>query len=228
MSDKDTNRPQTGIKGYGSPGEDRILESSSPAVPSPSRTSEDRITPADPYIESLGEKPGDANPALPEAVGVQTGDASTAELLRARESAEEERLRDSQAEIYADQSKLTPDEWAVTDRGRPNWPDDRVENPAEYMDSPRADSAYMAGSGGGIDATGVDNERIKANADALADRVGTEASKSESLSGLSSPGIDPEEDMYERREVGHPSPPSEMDTFAPGMTNLPPEDKDER
>ena len=225
--DQDTNRQDAGLKGFGSPGEDRILHSSSEAIPSPSQTSDERSKPADPYIESLGEAPGDDNPALRETIGMQTGEVSTSELLRARESAEETNLREAQAEMYADQQSLDPSEWGEKDRGRPNWPSDRVENPNEYMESPRADSAYMAGSGAG-GSIGVDNQQLKARADALADRAGTEASKGESLSGLSSPGTDREVDMYEQREVGRPTPPSEMDQFAPGMVNLPPEDDDGR
>src|SRR5436305_10997388 len=134
--------------GYETPGNDRIIQSSSPEVPSPSKTARERLTPPDPVIRSIGETPGDANPALDETIGFEQGQGGTADLLRARETAEEESVR-ARGDIhpYQDQGLGdAPDEFARSDTGRPAWPDDRQENPIEYMESPRADSSLMAGS----------------------------------------------------------------------------------
>ena len=52
-----------------------------------------------------GSGPGSDNPALAETYAEESGDISTADFLLARESAEEERLRQEQAQIYADQAR---------------------------------------------------------------------------------------------------------------------------
>src|SRR5947209_9019809 len=75
--------------GYTTPGQDTIIQSGSPAVPSPSKPSEARLQTPRPVIESIGEVPADANPALAETAGFEEGRTTTADLLRARESAEE-------------------------------------------------------------------------------------------------------------------------------------------
>src|SRR5438128_1954830 len=93
MSNHQEDRGRAELPGYDTPGEDSIMRSTSRAVPSPSKTSKQRLTPPDPVIESLGETPGDANPALAETVGAEQGQVSTADLLRARETAEEQRPR---------------------------------------------------------------------------------------------------------------------------------------
>lgn len=175
-----------------------------------------------------GSGPGSDNPALDETYAEQAGEISTADLLRVRESAEEQRLRDQKAEIYADQSPgAGPDQWRDIDAGRPNWPAERDRSPGEYMESPRADAAYLSGSGAG-GGSGADTQQLEAEADALADRTGSQAARGEARSGIADPGADPEEDIYAREEWTEPQPPSEMDMFAPGMVNLPPEDDGER
>ncbi len=167
-----------------------------------------------------GSGAGSDNPALEETYEEQAGEISTADLLRAREGAEETRLREQGAEIYADQSDTAgPDEWRDTDAGRPNWPLDRDRNPGENMESPSAEGALLSGSGAG-GGTGEDTLQLEAEADALADRTWRAA--------VPEPGDNLDLDIYDEREFGHPDPPSEMDMFAPGMVNLPPEDEDER
>src|SRR5687768_15743165 len=93
MSEDRGTRNEEGYRGYDTPGQDRIMESNSSAVPSPDRTTEDRIETPDQNISSIGEVAGDANPALAETVGHERGQVSTADLLRARETAEEQPLR---------------------------------------------------------------------------------------------------------------------------------------
>lgn len=171
-----------------------------------------------------GSGPGSDNPALEETYAEQSGEISTADLLRAREGAEEQILRQQGAEMYADQSATArPDEHRDADAGRPNYPADRDRNPGEYMESPRADAAYLGGSGAG-GGSGQDTIQLEAQADALADRAGTEGARGESPVHLSSPGADTEAEIYAEREWTQPTPPSEMDMLAPGMVNLPPED----
>lgn len=210
--------------GYATPGADEIIESSSRAVPSPSRTSEERLQGPKPVIESINETPGDANPALVETVGVEEGRLPTAEALRTREAAEEEHLKAAQAQAYQDQGLgATPGEFEQVDTGRPNWPDERLQAPMEYMESPRADSSLMsAGVGGAPDVFDIN---FKGRVDATMDRDSTQAAAQESRSGLAPTGYSPEEDKYERREMERPTEPSDLDRTAPGMINLPPRDK---
>ena len=52
-----------------------------------------------------GSGPGSDNPALAETYAEESGDISTADFLLAREFAEEERLRQERAQIYADQAR---------------------------------------------------------------------------------------------------------------------------
>ncbi|HET9496126.1 MAG TPA: hypothetical protein VFR15_18015 [Chloroflexia bacterium] len=221
---KNENNEQS-FKGWENPGQERIMDSSSEAVPSPSRTSDERIEAPDPYIESIGERPGDANPALGETLAHNEGTGSTADMLRAREAAEEQHLRQAGGHMYADQAPNTrPDEWEDADKGRPNWPNDRQEHPVEYMDSPRIEAAYGAtGAGGG---TGQDKQQLEAEVDRLTSYEGSVAGQAEARSGMPQIGAHPDEDIYERREMGRPSEPSEIDRLAHGMVNLPPEDED--
>ena len=173
-----------------------------------------------------GSGPGSDNPALDETYAEQAGEISTADLLRVREGAEEQRLREQGSEMYADQSPTArPDEWRDADSGRPNWPADRDRSPGEYMESPRAEGPLLAGSGAG-GGSGADTLQLEAEADALADRAGAEAAKNESRAGVPNPAASPDMDTYAEREFGRPSPPSEMDMIAPGMVNTPPEDED--
>lgn len=213
----------SGFQAYQTPGSDSIIESTSSAVPSPSISSEDKLSVPKPIIGSIGEMPGDANPALVETMGAVQGQVSTADLLRARESAEEQGLRAGGNIAYQEQSDQAgpgTTKMAQTDTGRPNWPDERKESPAEYMESPRADAAYGASAFGGGDLN------LRARADAAIDRESTQSSAQESRSGLAPVGMQADEDKYEEREFGRPSPPSDLEiTGGSGMLNIPSEDK---
>ncbi|HEX8219374.1 MAG TPA: hypothetical protein VF914_09190 [Chloroflexia bacterium] len=223
MSDNGQNNsetgPQAGQPGYHTPGQDTTLQSTSEAVPTPDQTSEQRLDDPKPYIEAINATPGEANPALGETVGAEQGTTSTADLLLAREAAEERPVRQEGVRPYQDQSSGSrPDEFQDGDSGRPNWPDDKQEDPINYMESPRA---YMPM---GTGATDFYDRSFQGRVDAEVDRSSTEAEKGESRSGLPHVGLDAEEDKYEQREFGRPQPPSDMETFAPGAPNLPPRD----
>src|SRR3954449_2154461 len=194
-------------KGYQTPGADRLDQSTSPAVPSPSRTTEERLQTPKSRIDSIGETPADANPALDETIGFEEGTASTADLLSAREFAEEQPPRArGNAHPYEDESNSTADEFEVKDAGRPNWPDDRRQDPLEYMEAPRANEPLLSGN-----VEGFAEPHIKARQDRTMDIDGTEASKHESRSGLPPVGLSSEEDIYEREEMQTPAEPSELD-----------------
>lgn len=230
MSNNDQNNDQSNsgsgesFQGYQTPGEDKVVESSSSAVPSPTQTSEQRLDAPKPVIESIGETPGSANPALVETVGAAQGQVSTADMLRARETAEEQGLRGVGAEAYAEQSQggSMPKEFTQTDSGRPNWPNDRRQAPIEYMESPRVDSSYFPSS---IDKGG--GSAFSARVDSTIDSLSTQASAQESRSGLAPVGMSADEDKYEEREFGRPTPPSDIETVVPDMVNLPPENEDD-
>jgi hypothetical protein len=226
MSNRQENQGRAQEPGYETPGEDTIIKSTSRAVPSPSKTSKERLTPPDPVIESLGETPGDANPALAETVGAEQGQVSTADLLRARETAEEQRPRATgNIHPYQDQGPGdAPDEYERSDTGRPTWPNERQEDPIEYMESPRADAPLMAGS---PDKVGGDLA-MKGRMDMAAERDSTESTARESGTGLPTTGFSAEEEEYERREMRTPSEPSDLDRIVPGMLNVPPGDDDEQ
>ena len=226
MSNRQENHERSPLPGYETPGEDTIIRSTSRAVPSPSKTSKERLTPPDPVIESLWETPGDANPALAETVGAERGQASTADLLGARETAEEQRPRATgNIHPYQDQGPGdAPDEYERSDTGRPTWPNERQENPLEYMESPRADAPLMAGS---PDKVGGDLA-MKGRMDMAAERDSTESTARETGTGLPTTGFSAEEEEYERREMRTPSEPSDLDRIAPGMLNVPPEEDDEQ
>ncbi|MFL5732708.1 MAG: hypothetical protein ACJ78Q_05845 [Chloroflexia bacterium] len=214
--------------GYDTPGNDTIIKSTSPAVPSPSKTGQERLSPPDPAAVPRGETPGDANPALDETVGFEQGQTGTADLLRARETAEEEAVR-ARGDIHPYQDEGlgdAPDEFDRSDTGRPTWPDDRQENPIEYMESPRADSSLMAGSPDKL--PGAGDLTMKGRTDMTVERGSTEAAARETRSGLPPTGFSAEEDEYERREMHTPSEPSDLDRIAPGMSNIPPEEDNEQ
>lgn len=208
-------------QGYEAPGSDQIVESVSPAVPSPSMQSEERLTTPRPVIQSINETPGDANPALVETIGAAQGELSTADMLRTREAAEEQVLRAGGASVYQDESNSTAGRLEQVDTGRPNWPDDRRETPLEYMAPPRADAAFLGGT------AGTEDPSIKGKIDAMIDRDSTQASAQESRSGLAPVGLHEEEDKYEEREFGRPHPPSDQELIGGAMVNLPPDDRDD-
>ena len=229
MSNSNSDQGNSGsgesYQGYQTPGEDRVVESTSSAVPSPSQPSEQRLDTPKPVIESIGETPGSANPALVETMGAAQGQVSTADMLRAREASEEQELRGVGAQAYADQSQgaALPDEFAQTDSGRPNWPDDRRQAPTEYMESPRVDMSYLPST---IDKMG--GSSFTARVDSNIDSLSTQASAQESRSGLPPVGMNAAEDKYEEREFGRPTPPSDIEMAVPDMVNLPPENEDDR
>ena len=209
------------VRGYDTPGQDTIIESTSSAVPSPSRTTEERLPSHKPVLESINETPGDANPAVVETVGAEKGQVSTADMLRVREAAEEQHLREASDVAYQDQGPGSqPSEFEQSDTGRPNWPHDRQQAPVEYMESPRGDAPLLAG------APEVMAPAMKPRLDWAADRAGTQAAAQESRSGLAPTGVDAEEDIYERREMHKPTEQPDLDRIVPGMVNLPPEDND--
>ncbi len=219
---------ESGFQGYATPGQDSLIESTSEAIQTPTETEEQRIQAPRSAIKSLGETPGDSNPALAETIQAQSGGVgSTAEMLMARESAEERGVRASGAAAddagYQDQQRgVASQEFLDSDSGRPNWPDDRQREPADYMESPRADMPLGTGGGAALD------PGLKGRVDAAIDRDSTQASAQESRSGLAPVGHDAEEDAYERREMDRPGPPSDMDMIAPEMSNVPPGDDDDR
>jgi hypothetical protein len=109
MDDNEKSEQGGSFRGFDTPGEDEILPNSNEAIPSPSITSRQRIQPPDDFIGGeVNAKPGSSNPALDETLGFEEGKNSTADLLRARESAEEERPRAANRELYADQSSDEP------------------------------------------------------------------------------------------------------------------------
>ena len=209
-------------KGYQTPGQDTILHSSSPAVPTPSMPSESRLQTPPTVIDAIGETPADSNPALDETVGFEEGRTSTADLLLARETAEEQPAGGNSGTNLAQDSGSAPEELRTHDAGRPNWPDDREEPPLEYMESPRANMPFLAG---GQEPFG---SQIEGRQDRAADLGSSEASVHESRTGLPESGMDMEEDNYERREGHAPSTPSELDQIAPGMKNIAPEENNEQ
>lgn len=216
---------ETSYQGYATPGSDVVIESSSEAIQSPTQGTEERLSAPKSVIESLGETPGDANPALAETLRAQEGRGSTAEMLMARETAEEAGPRASGAgasdAMYQDQQRgVASQEYLDSDSGRPNWPDDRQREPVDYMDAPRANAPLGAGGLASLDLG------LKGRVDAAIDRSSTEASFQESRSGLPPVGFNAGEDAYERREMDRPTPPSDMDLIAPEMTNLPSEEND--
>jgi hypothetical protein len=117
-----------------------------------------------------------------------------------------------------------PEEWTDTDKGRPNFPLDRQEQPIEYTDSPRIESSYGAtGAGGG---TGIDSQQLEAEVDRMMAHESNVVNKAWSRTGMPQIGSDAQEDKYAEREVGRPAPPSEMDMFSHGSPHLPPEEED--
>jgi hypothetical protein len=223
----DTRNEQGGsYKGYATPGDDTIIESTSEAVQSPTRSGEERSQAPKPVIQSINERPGDSNPALSETIGAQSGQTSTADMLAARESAEEAGPRAAGAgaadSMYQDQVRgVGSQEYLDSDSGRPNWPNDQQREPADYMDAPRANMPLGAGS---ID---VLDPNTKGRMDAAMERNATEASMGESRSGLPAIGRNEAEDTYERREMDRPTPPSDMDLIAPEMSSVPAEETDD-
>src|SRR5438477_2771234 len=214
------NQGPTEGAGYDTPGQDTIIHSTSSAVPSPSKTSEERLTTPDPVIKSLDETPGDSNPALDETAEFEQGKATTADLLRARETAEEQGPRATgNVYPYEDQEPGdVPDEFERTGTDRPVWPNDRKEAPMEYMESPRADLPLMSGSADKM-------PDLKGRADATMDRDSTESAANTTRSGLPPVGFDAEEDIYEEREMHTQAPPSEVGQIAPEMRNIPTEEE---
>lgn len=172
-----------------------------------------------------GSGPGSDNPALAETYAEESGDISTADFLLARESAEEERLRQERAQIYADQAR-SQDPRGRRGKGKKSGgrPQDGEQGPAAYLDAPHADSSFLGGSGG--EGVGMSTIEFEGEIDAMNDRVGADAGRNESPAHLASP--DPNDrsaDFYTKREYEQSTPPSDLEVLAPGMSYLPPQDK---
>ncbi len=105
MDDRQSQEQDRGYRGYDAPGEDKVISNTSEAVPSPSVTGRQRMEAPDAFIGGdVNEKPGDDNPALDETTGFAQGKSNTADLLRAREDAEEQITLKRGNEEYADQT----------------------------------------------------------------------------------------------------------------------------
>lgn len=159
MDDNESRTQSGSYSGYDTPGEDRIISSNSDAVPSPSETGRQRMETPDPFIcGEVNEKPGDDNPALNETLGFDEGKSNTADILRARESAEEN-IGNPNNETYADQGVTSGT------AGQAPYDINQVE--------------------------------------------------------------DPQRAIYDRRELGEPTEPSERDMLDIRTPNVPPEESDE-
>jgi hypothetical protein len=206
--------------GYETPGSEKLLRSTSPAVSAPSQTSEDRLTTPKPEIESIGERPADANPALVETVGLEQGQTSTADLLRARETAEEAHLRSAQAHIYEDQGPETmPEDVREADTGQPDYPYAHQDHAtAETIESPDTQQDFMAATGG------IGSMDLRARADSMVERAGNETVYNASMHGAGPVGREAEKLDYDGPEMPNTVEPSEIDMIAPDMKNIPSED----
>lgn len=203
--------------GYQTPGEDRLLQSNSPAVPSPSRPSEDKLTTPRPYLRSIDEQPADANPALPQTVAEGQGQANTADLLRARETAEEQYLRDAQAHIYQDSGPdaINP-RFSSTDTGQPDVPFQHQEDATtESIDSVDVQQDFQSMSGG------VGGMNLRARAEAMMDRDGPETAYTDAMSGQGPFGRKADELDISGPETTHKFVPN--DSEIPPMKNIPDE-----
>jgi len=155
MNDDKGQASDKGKPGYETPGEDTILKSKSDAVPSPSETSRQRMEAPDSYVGGeVNETPGDANPALDETIGYEKGQTSPADLLRARESAEERDARAMGKEIYADQS--TKERVTV---GLSGEPEEDIYERREFTEPDEPDEIDMMGLGGPELSSEEDDER---------------------------------------------------------------------
>ena len=84
--------------------------------------------------------------------------------------------------------------------------------------------AQFGGSGG--EGVGMNTIEFEGEIDAMNDRVGADAARNESPAHLASPDpSDRDADFYTRREYDQSNPPSDLDVLAPGMSYLPPKDK---
>lgn len=228
-ADQNASGPPEG-KGYETPGRDMIIESTSDAIQSPTRTSSERLQTPKPVIETIGQTPGNANPAIAETAGFEHGEMSTADLLRAREDAEEQFARNpNHPQQYQDQGSAASTQEArdqaagEMNTGRPTpaslIPNDQQQAPTDYVGSPHAGEPLMKTTPEvfGMDSIG--------RQEATMERERAQASQAEYGSGgLPSVGWDAEADAYARREMHTPSEPSDLDSIAPRMTNLPPEE----
>lgn len=161
-----------------------------------------------------GSGPGNDNPALEETYEEQAGEITTAQFLAARESAEEQRMRNQGAEMYADQSP--------TAGSRQDANSDLT--PGENLESPRAEGSFLSGSGSG--GTGQDTMQLEGEADALVDRAGFDAARGALPDNVPNVGGDAQGEIYAEGEWGQTNEPSEMDMIAPGMVYLLDEEDD--
>lgn len=216
------NSPQGGPpegSGYSEPGRDEILQSNQPTVPSPKETANQRLTTPDSYIKSINEKPGDANPALNETAGEEQGTMSTADMLRAREGAEEQYMRRAQEQMYQDQPRDTNDaQFNRTDTGQPDYPFKYQETATPQQ----LDSVELQEDFEGMD-QGIGSMDLRARAEAMMDRDGPETVYTDALHGEGPYGQKARELDIEGPEAGGYSVPNEIDEIAPDMKNIPSE-----
>lgn len=205
--------------GYSTPGADRIIQSSSEAVPSPSASMEQRLTTPKGTITSLGETPADANPALAQTVAEESGQGTTAEMLLARETAEEQYLRNAQANIYQDQGPDTMDrQFSKSDSGQP-------DSPYAYQEDATTrsiDSTDVTESFEGM-AQGIGSMDLRARAESMLDRDGSQTAYTDAMSGQGPVGHKAEEYDAQGAEMHNTSVPGDLDVLAPGMKNIPDE-----
>jgi hypothetical protein len=109
MDDQQSRNQGESLRGYDTPGEDKVITNTSEAVGSPSVTGRQRVEAPDPFIGGdVNEAPGSDNPAREETERFAEGKATTADVLRAREEPEEaidiRRGGDVYDDKYADQT----------------------------------------------------------------------------------------------------------------------------
>jgi hypothetical protein len=169
-------------------------------------------------LQSINEEPGDANPALEETIGEEKGQVSTADLLRTRETAEEARLRGAQAQIYEDESTdETNRELNRTDSGQPDFPFRYQEDATpRSIDSPDIQEGFVGATGG------VGSMNVRARAESMLDRDGSETAYTDALHGEGPFGRRAQELDAEGPEMTNTFVPGD-DEVLDGMKNIPDE-----
>lgn len=214
MTNAGSGGPPEGA-GYDTPGRDETIRSTSPAVGSPGETSEQRLTTPQPVIRSINETPGDANPALKETEAAEKGEMTTAELLLARETAEEEFSRSAPASEYQDQNMENPG-FNATDSGEPSFPYKyQEEATAKSMDSPDLQESFIGATGG------VGALDLRGRAERVEERAGADTQYTDAMAGEGPYGAKAQELDYSGPETPVPGPPSDLDEIAPDMRNIP-------
>lgn len=203
--------------GYQTPGGDALLNSNDPDIVPPTRTSAERLTTPKPLIEKISERPADANPALNETRAAEQGEMSTADFLRARETAEEQYLRDAQAHIYQDAGPdaINP-RFSETDTGEPDSPYNYQENATgRSIDSPDVQQDFESL------AEGVGGLNLRARAEAMLDRDGPETAYTDAMRGQGPVGGNADELDTSGPQMTHGFVPN--DAITTEMKNIPDE-----